>query len=109
MRREKDIAGYSFSDKQTISAIKEVYKKYKYILDPHGAVGYLGLRKYLREDVGVFLETAHPAKFSEVIEKSIGRDIEIPLKLKNCLKKQKRSIVLSNNYIEFAKFLRRMD
>lgn len=103
MRR--DIFGISFTDKQTKSAIKEVFEKYKYILDPHGAVAYLGLKKFIKENRGqkfngIFLETAHPAKFSD--------KVAMPSRLKKCLNKRKKSVLLSNRFTDLKKFLLRM-
>ena len=62
---KQDIIGYSYSDEQTKKCMKQVYEKTGYILDPHGAVAYLGLKEYQKENdvIGVFLETAHPTKF----------------------------------------------
>ena len=97
----KDVSGFSFNDSQTINAIKDVYKKYNYIMDPHGAVGYLGLQDYLRKDFkveeAVFLETAHPAKFKNVVENEITKDIDLPERLEKCLEEEKKSIPVSNN------------
>lgn len=99
-----DITGYRFSDEETKQAMREVYKTSNYILDPHGAVGYLGLKKYLAEDTeatGVFLETAHPAKFLEVVENTLGTNIKIPANLKGFLKGTKKTITCSNEYSKF--------
>ncbi|HET9052654.1 MAG TPA: threonine synthase, partial [Cyclobacteriaceae bacterium] len=78
------ITGYTFSDEETKQVMQDVYKKSNYVLDPHGAVGYLGLKKYFSENndaTGVFLETAHPAKFLEVVEDVLKQKITIPEKL----------------------------
>lgn len=82
---KKDIKSYAFSDKQTRDIIREVATKHDYIMDPHGAVAYLGLQKFMETkkiDVGLFLETAHPAKFKNVIESTLNQNIEIPENLK---------------------------
>ena len=99
----KDIWSESFSDKKTKDAILEIYKKYNYIPDPHGTVGYLGLRNYLKKEeseniIGIFLETAHPAKFQDIVEPILRKKIKIPAKLAECLKKKKTSIKLSKNF-----------
>lgn len=75
-----DVLGFSFSDSETRNAIYEVREKYGYILDPHGAVGYLGLAKALQPDLssGIFLETAHPVKFKEVVEPVLEEKIKLP-------------------------------
>ncbi len=105
----KDVSGFSFNDSQTINAIQDVYKKYHYVMDPHGAVGYLGLQSYLQqinEKVnGIFIETAHPAKFIDDVEEAIGTKVEMPENLKSVLNKQKRVVKLSNLFPSFKEFL----
>lgn len=98
---QKDIQSQSFTDQQTIEAIKEVYQKYNYILDPHSAVAYLGLKGHK----GVFLSTAHPAKFPELIVKVLGKKIPIPKSLKACLKRKKKIVELSKNFEELKHLL----
>lgn len=94
----KDVVGKKYSDEVTRKAIKEVYQASGYIMDPHGAVGYLGLKDYIKESgkdvTGVFLATAHPSKFPEVVEEIIGKKIETPDRLKSVLTKKKESVVL---------------
>ncbi|MBX2928935.1 MAG: threonine synthase [Saprospiraceae bacterium] len=78
------IAGYAFNDEQTKHAIREVFDRFDYVMDPHGAVGYLALKQYQREHphtIGVVLETAHPAKFLDDMEAILERPIEIPERL----------------------------
>lgn len=92
-------SSYSFTDKETKKAMKSIYKKSGYIADPHGAVGYLGLMEYLKtnEDcIGVFLETAHPIKFRDVVESVISKKLEIPEQIKSVLDKEKNSIPVSS-------------
>jgi threonine synthase len=87
------LIGYSFSDNEIKSCIAEVFQKTKYTLDPHGACAYMALQKELKEsEVGIFLETAHPAKFSETVNESIGQPIQIPDSLNEIIKKEKVSI-----------------
>jgi threonine synthase len=95
----KDITGYSFLDGETKAAMKKVFDEKGYILDPHGAVGYLGLKKYLKQKdyLGVFLETAHPAKFLDTVNEVIG-EIEIPERLAAYLDKIKVSIPIASDY-----------
>ncbi|MEQ8242873.1 threonine synthase [Fulvivirga sp.] len=95
----KDITGYSFYDGETKAAMKKVFDEKGYVLDPHGAVGYLGLKKYLKQNdyLGVFLETAHPAKFLDTVNEVIG-EIEIPERLEAYLHKTKVSIPIDNDY-----------
>ena len=100
---KKLFSSYSFNDSQTLEAISTVYKKHKYILDPHGAIGYLGLKKYLKENnnkTGIFLETAHPVKFSKDVERSLGFKIDKPKLIEILIKKDKKSIEIKN-YNEF--------
>ena len=105
----KVIFSDSFSDEDTYNAIREVYSKYNYVIDPHGAVGYLADRKYSMEYgndfISIILETAHPAKFASEIEKALGINIEIPDRLKSCLNKEKQSIKLSKEFSELKSFL----
>ncbi len=94
------IKGYSFNDDQTKEAIKNVYDINNYIMDPHSAIGYLGLKSYLQSHAanasGVFLSTAHPIKFKEQVENSIGKEISVPSRLKGIMKKKKRSIEIES-------------
>ncbi len=104
---KKDIIGYSYTDEQTKQCMKEVYKKTGYVLDPHGAVAYLGLKEYQKENdvIGVFLETAHPAKFLETVENTLEKKIEIPEKLQAFMKNEKLSIEMGKDYEGFREFL----
>jgi len=97
------MSSFSFDDKQTMKAMHNVYLKTNYILDPHGAVGYLGLKKHLKTNpkhLGVFLETAHPVKFSNEVEKAIGIELKIPNEISDLLKREKKFINIEN-YEEF--------
>lgn len=105
------VTGYSFSDEETRAAMRLVFATSEYTLDPHGAVGYLGIKKYLREvgedATGVFLETAHPAKFKEVVEETLGREIGIPATLQRFLTKKKETIRMSSSFDDFRNYLAR--
>ncbi|RUT78925.1 threonine synthase [Ancylomarina longa] len=105
----RDIKGAWFSDQETKHAILDVYERTGYILDPHGAIGYLGLKKHLRSNsaIGIFLETAHPAKFKGTVEEVINVDVEIPTYLKECLEKEKQSVVIGKDYADLSAFLLR--
>lgn len=96
------ISGYAFTDSQTRQTMKQVKQQHGYLLDPHGAVAYLGLQEYLNENrtkaVGIFLETAHPAKFKEVVEETLGERVAIPEQLQAFLEKEERIIHMKNNY-----------
>lgn len=106
---EKSLSAYSFSDDQTKAAIKEVYDKYNYAMDPHGAVGYLGLKMFLKENNGfhgTFLETAHPVKFLETVEAAIQQKVEIPESIQRAMDKEKKSLDIKD-YEELKEFLMR--
>ena len=105
-----DIYSATFNDEQTREAIKEVYKKSNYVIDPHGAVGYLALQKFLKENpnqefTSIVLETAHPAKFKDVVEEELSIEVEIPERLATCLTKEKRAVELSFDYNSLKEFL----
>lgn len=102
----KDIAGFSYTDEATKMVMNKVYDHYNYVLDPHGAVGYLGLQQYLEKNggTGVFLETAHPAKFIDTVTEVIG-EIEIPERLRTYLDKEKVSIPISNSFEALKDYL----
>lgn len=103
-----DVVGCHYSDEQTSNAMEEVFKNKNYVLDPHGAVGYLGLNEYLKSHpyaVGVFLETAHPAKFKEVVESSINRLIKMPERLNSFFLREKQSKRMSRSFDELKEFL----
>ena len=97
---KKIIKAYSFNDNQTREAIKDVYNRNNYLMDPHSAIGYLGIKSYLSNhstnSSGIFLSTAHPIKFKEQVEKSIGKEIPMPSRLKGIMGKTKRSIEINN-------------
>ena len=103
---KKDILGYRFNDNQTRKIIKKVYAEFNYILDPHGAIGYMGLKKYFKsqaKSTGIFLETAHPIKFAETIEKKLKIKVEIPKSID--FSKQTVSSKLMSNYDDLKSFL----
>lgn len=99
----------SFDDEQTKEAIDAVYKACDYVLDPHTAVGYRAAQQYRREQASdspvVILSTAHPAKFGDIIEPVVGKQIAIPGRLKSCLEKEKRSIVTEADYASLRDYL----
>jgi len=105
----KEIESYSFSDEETKNAIQEVKKNFNYTLDPHGTVAYLGLQKYSAKSsqdvIGALLETAHPAKFVEVVEQILKEKIEIPEKLAAFSKKEKQSIEFSADFGSVKNYL----
>ncbi len=103
---KKTILGFWLNDEDTIRTLKEVYDKHQYVCDPHGAIGYASLKALLKEDeLGIFLETAHPAKFLPTVEKALDRKIDIPQSLKDIEHKPKVSHLMSNHYSDFKKYL----
>ncbi|MCQ2206619.1 MAG: threonine synthase [Paludibacteraceae bacterium] len=100
-----EISGCTYNDDQIRATIKQVFDTHKYLLDPHGAVGYQAVADNLKEgEVGVFLETAHPAKFKDTVEPIVG-PIEIPAKLQAFMRGEKKSIELSKDFATFKQFL----
>ena len=101
-----EISGTTYTDEQIAETVKSVYDKTGYLLDPHGACGYRALQEGLEaQENGVFLETAHPAKFLETVENIIGDKVEIPQKLQEFMKGQKQSIEMSKEFAEFKAYL----
>lgn len=102
----KDISGYTFSDQQIEKTIHIVYEKTGYLLDPHGACGYLALKENRQDnESGIFLATAHPAKFKATVEKCIGKTIEIPDGLKAFMKHEKKTVSCNNDFEAFKEVL----
>ena len=100
------IGGATYKDEQIAETLKNVYKKTGYLLDPHGACGYRALQEQLAADeYGVFLETAHPAKFKEKVDAIIDGDIDIPAKLRAFMEGTKQSEPISKEYSDFRSFL----
>ncbi|MEO6173522.1 MAG: threonine synthase [Flavobacterium circumlabens] len=104
---EKDFSSYSYTDEETLEALKQIYKTDGYIAEPHGAVGYLGLKKELQKHenaIGVFLETAHPIKFLDVVEPALGITLPIPEQIESVMNEEKVSIKIKS-YEELKTFL----
>lgn len=100
------ISGATYTDDDIKCTIRQCYKDNGYILDPHGACGYQALKDNLKEgEIGIFCETAHPAKFKDTIEKIIETKVEIPQRLAKFMKGKKQTIELSNDFEDFKKFL----
>lgn len=104
-----NIVGKFYSDEEVKDIITRVFKEKGYIIDPHSAIGYQGLQDYLQEESsdlqGVFLGTAHPAKFWEVVEPLIGEKIELPQSLQEALKRPTQSHKISANFSDFKEYL----
>ncbi len=101
------IKGYRYSDDEIRKVVKKIYDETGYLCDPHGACGYQALEDHINvNQVGVFLETAHPAKFTEIVEEIIGEgNVALPEKLEKFIQGRKRSVELSKNYPDFKEFL----
>ncbi len=104
-----DIIGFSFSDAHTEIAMREIEQQFGYTIDPHGAVGYLALRAYQKDQklnaTGIILETAHPAKFLEDVERVLGKAIEVPNRLKELENKEKVATAMQPDFQVFKKWL----
>jgi threonine synthase len=106
---EKDFCSYSYSDGETEAAMQDIYARTQYIAEPHGAIGYLGLKKEMEKhpnSVGVFLETAHPIKFLDTVEPLMDLKLPIPKQIESVLNKEKVSIKIST-YADFKTFVNR--
>jgi len=108
---KEDLIGMSFTDEQTKNVIKQVYHDYHYLLDPHGAVGFLAMKKSaidyheLNHRIGITLETAHPAKFKQEMDLILGKPIDTPMRLKERLEKQEKFMILPNEYDTIREYL----
>jgi threonine synthase len=101
------LSGYRYTDEETRVALKEIHQTSGYVADPHGAVGYLGLKDYLKnhpDKYGIFLETAHPVKFLDTVEETLDIKVEVPERLKETLSKTKKSTEI-NDYQGLKKIL----
>ncbi|WP_299554389.1 threonine synthase [Seonamhaeicola sp.] len=104
---KKNVSSYSFTDDETKEAMLEMHNEFNYVADPHGAVGYLGSQEYLKENPEahcVFLETAHPTKFLDVVEEVIKKEQPLPEQIQEVMGKEKVSVVIST-YEDLKSFL----
>jgi threonine synthase len=101
------ISGFCYTNEEIAASMRKVYDSYGYVLDPHGACGYQALEDYglKSSETGVFLETAHPAKFKDTVDRILHSAIEIPDKLKEFMKGDKKSICLSKKFADFKEFM----
>ncbi len=102
-----NVSSFSFSDDDTREAMQELYSKYNYVADPHGAVGYLGSKAYLKNNPNVhcvFLETAHPTKFLDVVEDVIKEKQPLPEQIQSVMGKEKTAVKV-NNYEDLKRYL----
>ena len=100
------ISGATYSDEQIRETMRQCHAKTGYILDPHGACGYQALADGLQEgEIGVFCETAHPAKFKEKVDDILGIDVEIPDRLAAFMKGEKQSVPMTKHFEDFKRYL----
>ena len=101
-----EISGATYSDEQIAETMRQCHATTGYVLDPHGACGYQALKDLLRKgETGVFLETAHPAKFKEKVDSILNADVEIPERLAEFMKGKKLSVPMSAQFCDFKDFL----
>ena len=106
----QDISGCSYSDEQISDTLADTYHRHGYLLDPHGAVAYRALIEGLKVgEAGIFIETAHPAKFKDTVESIIGESIPIPEKLEKFMNGTKQTVKMSSGFAAFKKFLISVD
>ncbi len=102
----RHVSGATYSDAQIADTLRNVYQKDGYLLDPHGACGHRALSEQLQEgECGIFLETAHPAKFKQTVETIISDEVAVPEKLQAFMKGQKQSLSMSKDFASFKAFL----
>jgi threonine synthase len=104
----RDVTGFAASDDQVTAGIGRVYREHRYLMDPHSAIAYLALRDFQAKQpgVGVFLATAHPAKFREIVEPAIGESVELPAPLAEALARPRQSRSMPAEYGALEEFLR---
>jgi threonine synthase len=105
----RDVVGFAYDDARVIEEIGRVYRTHRYLLDPHSAIAWLALQEQLAHDPtaqGVFLSTAHPSKFREVVEPAIGERIELPRVLSEAIARPRHSITMAADYAALEAFLR---
>ena len=101
-----EISGATYTDEQIADTMRCVWKEHQYLLDPHGACGYRALSEGLQPgETGIFLETAHPAKFKDTVEGILGESISIPEKLQAFMRGEKQSIPMSKEFAAFKQYL----
>ncbi len=102
------ISGFAYDDDATRAAMKEVFEQYQYVMEPHGAVGYLALKEYQKKNpntFGIILETAHPSKFVEDVEDILQQKIEIPERLAELAHRKKESVAMETDFLSFKTWL----
>lgn len=103
-----EISGYAFTDEQTEAAVQEVFERYNYVIDPHGAVGYLALKTYQKEHPnanGIVLETAHPSKFKDDVDRILDHETEVPERLAILADRTKIATPMTTHFKDFKTWL----
>ncbi len=101
-----EVSGATYTDEQIAETMRATWQAHHYLLDPHGACGYRALAEGLRPDeVGIFLETAHPAKFKDTVEQIIGSEVQVPEKLQAFMRGTKQSLPMSKEFAQFKAYL----
>ncbi len=101
-----DISGATYTDGQIADTMRQVWKAHRYLLDPHGACGYRALAEGLKPgETGIFLETAHPAKFKDTVEQIIGEPVDVPSKLQAFMQGRKQSVPMTKVFEDFKQYL----
>ena len=104
---QASLKGNGFGDEQISNCIRDVYKTNSYLLDPHGATAYLAIKDndFAPNEIGVIMETAHPAKFQETVEQAIGEPVVLPSRLEKFAKREVHSLAMKDNFDSFKSFL----
>ena len=104
---QNEMVGYAYTDEETAAGVKYIMDATGYLSEPHGAIGYLALKEYMKTSdcQGIFLETAHPAKFGEVVEPILNTPVAIPERLQDYLKRKKESILIAPEYEALKSYL----
>jgi threonine synthase len=104
---KENVVGYAYNDETTKAAMREVKSKYNYVIDPHGAIGYLALKEYQKkyDVVGIVLETAHPAKFLDDVESILEQKIHVPERLASLADKKKEARLSPTDFGDFKSWL----
>lgn len=105
---KNNLSSISVTDDETLATIKRIFLEHNYTLDPHGAVGWLALEKYLEHHPGkkgIFLETAHPVKFPDAVERATGKKIKIPSSISSIMALEKKSLLLKAEFTRLKDFL----
>lgn len=101
-----DISGATYTDGQIAETVRQVWQEHRYLLDPHGACGYRALAEGLKPgETGIFLETAHPAKFKDTVEAIIGEAVAVPAKLQAFMQGRKQSVPMTKAFEDFKRYL----